>query len=83
LIAVLESGSAAYRAFRTSAHVTLTEFEEEDWTVIAMPIDGRNFILPRINWNERFWMIDADSKRATYVNPAYETVTGRSCRSLI
>src|SRR5580700_10553482 len=28
-------------------------------------------------------MIDADSKRATYVNPAYETVTGRSCRSLI
>src|SRR5580700_7363999 len=28
-------------------------------------------------------MIDADSKRATYVNPAYETVTGRSCQSLI
>jgi PAS domain S-box-containing protein len=35
------------------------------------------------NIQEVFWMIDADSKRATYVNPAYETVTGRSCRSLI
>ncbi|HWO38706.1 MAG TPA: PAS domain-containing protein [Candidatus Acidoferrum sp.] len=35
------------------------------------------------NIQEVFWMIDADSKRATYVNPAYETVTGRSSRSLI
>jgi PAS domain S-box-containing protein len=35
------------------------------------------------NIQEIFWMIDADSKKALYVNEAYETVTGRSCRSLM
>lgn len=32
---------------------------------------------------EVFWVIDPKSKKATYVNPAYETITGRSCRSFI
>ena len=32
---------------------------------------------------EVFWMIDADSKKALYVNRAYEIITGRSCQSLI
>ncbi len=36
----------------------------------------------RINLNECFWMIDADTKQALFVNPAYETITGRSCESL-
>jgi PAS domain S-box-containing protein len=35
------------------------------------------------NIREIFWMIDADSKRALYVNEAYEAITGRSCRSLM
>jgi PAS domain S-box-containing protein len=35
------------------------------------------------NIQEIFWVIDAQSKKATYVNPAYETITGRSCRSLL
>jgi PAS domain S-box-containing protein len=35
------------------------------------------------NIQEIFWMIDADSKKALYVNEAYETITGRSCRSLM
>jgi PAS domain S-box-containing protein len=35
------------------------------------------------NIQEIFWMIDADSKQALYVNPAYETITGRSCQSLM
>ncbi|PYV80343.1 MAG: hypothetical protein DMG96_01425 [Acidobacteria bacterium] len=34
------------------------------------------------NIHEIFWMIDAPSKRALYVNPAYEAITGRSCSSL-
>src|SRR6266404_5510509 len=34
------------------------------------------------NIQEIFWMIDADSKQALFVNPAYETITGRSCESL-
>ena len=35
------------------------------------------------NIQEVFWMIDADTKRALYINPAYETITGRSRQSLI
>ena len=35
------------------------------------------------NIREIFWMIDAETKRALYVNEAYETITGRSCHSLM
>lgn len=34
------------------------------------------------NIQEIFWVIDAETKKATYVNPAYDTITGRSCQSL-
>ena len=34
------------------------------------------------NIQEIFWMIDADTKNAIYVNQAYETITGRSSESL-
>jgi PAS domain S-box-containing protein len=30
------------------------------------------------NIQEIFWMIDADTRKTLYVNPAYETITGRS-----
>ena len=32
---------------------------------------------------EIFWVIDPETRTATYVNPAYEAITGRSCQSLI
>jgi PAS domain S-box-containing protein len=35
------------------------------------------------NIQEIFWMIDAETKQALRVNQAYETITGRSCQSLI
>jgi PAS domain-containing protein len=35
------------------------------------------------NIQEVFWVIDADLKKAIYVNPAHETITGRPCQSLI
>lgn len=35
------------------------------------------------NIQEIFWVIDAQTKKAIYVNPAYETITGRSCQSLL
>jgi PAS domain S-box-containing protein len=35
------------------------------------------------NIGEIFWTIDAETKRALYVNEAYETITGRSCQSLL
>lgn len=34
------------------------------------------------NIQEIFWLLDAESKVVIYVNKAYETITGRTCRSL-
>ncbi len=34
------------------------------------------------NIQEIFWMLDAKTKKALYVNQAYEVITGRSCQSL-
>jgi PAS domain S-box-containing protein len=34
------------------------------------------------NIQEIFWMIDAETKKALFVNPAYASITGRSCESL-
>jgi PAS domain S-box-containing protein len=35
------------------------------------------------NIQEIFWVIDAETRKASYVNPAYETITGRTCHSLL
>jgi PAS domain S-box-containing protein len=35
------------------------------------------------NIQEIFWMIDAETKKALFVNEAYKTITGRSCQSLL
>jgi PAS domain S-box-containing protein len=70
--------------FAPTADVALAEFHEKDGPVmIAMPIDHRNFFLPGINPDKSFWVIDPETRTATYVNPAYEAITGRSCQSLI
>ena len=34
------------------------------------------------NIQEIFWMVDAPTKQAVYVNPAFEQITGRTCASL-
>ena len=34
------------------------------------------------NIQEIFWMIDAETRKTLYVNPAFETLTGRSCAAL-
>ncbi len=34
------------------------------------------------NIQEIFWALDPRTKKALFVNPAYETITGRSCQSL-
>ena len=50
--------------------------------MLAGPLSLDDSILMRINLNKCFWMIDAETKKALFVNPAYETITGRSCQSL-
>jgi PAS domain S-box-containing protein len=57
---------------RTERHAkTVFEDTEQDFHQMA------------VNIQEIFWVIDAETKKATFVNPAYETITGRSCQSLI
>jgi PAS domain S-box-containing protein len=34
------------------------------------------------NIEEIFWTLDAENRKILYVNPAYETITGRSCESV-
>jgi PAS domain S-box-containing protein len=72
VIFALVSADMIRQRHRTESHAR-TAFEDSE----------QEFHHMADNIQEVFWMIDADSKRATYVNPAYETVTGHSCRSLI
>ena len=41
------------------------------------------FLQMASNIREIFWTLDAKTRRALYVNEAYETITGRSCQSLM
>jgi len=70
--------------FAPAAHVGVSQLEEINRPVVfAMPTKRQNSLLPRVDLHERFWMIDARSKKALYVNQAYETITGRSCQSVL
>src|SRR5579859_2420825 len=61
----------------------VAQFHKIDWAfVFARPHTSNYFVLLRIDLHEGFWMIDAETKKALFVNPAYETITGRSCESL-
>lgn len=50
--------------------------------MLARPYTLDHLVLMRIDLDKCFWMIDAETKKALFVNPAYETITGRSCESL-
>jgi formate hydrogenlyase transcriptional activator len=68
----------------------------DDGTDCTSPADGRyehqsehqsehqeeKFHQMAENIQEIFWMVDAITKRAIYVNPAFEQITGRTCASL-
>jgi PAS domain S-box-containing protein len=67
----------------TACVAIVPQFDEVDWTVIfAGPHVFDDFVLMRINLDKGFWRIDAETKRALFVNQAYETITGHSCQSL-
>jgi PAS domain S-box-containing protein len=61
------------RRIRRTEHQAETVFEDSE----------QEFRQMADNIQEIFWVIDAQTKKATFVNPAYETITGRSCRSLL
>ena len=61
------------RQLRRTERRAKTAFEDSE----------REFHQMADNIQEVFWVIDAQTKKALFVNPAYETITGRSCRSLL
>jgi PAS domain S-box-containing protein len=71
VFALLSAG--VIRQIRGTERQAETVFEDRE----------REFHQMADNIQEIFWVIDAQTKKATYVNPAYEAITGRSCRSLL
>jgi len=61
------------RQMRKREHQVRTVFEDRE----------QEFRQMADNIQEVFWVIDPETRTATYVNPAYEAITGRSCQSLI
>lgn len=55
----------------------------EEQAKSAFEDNVQDFLHMAANIQEIFWMMDPQTRKATYVNPAYETITGRSCQSLI
>jgi PAS domain S-box-containing protein len=56
---------------------------EQRTTRIVLQTAAQEFHRMASNIQEIFWTIDADSKKPLYVSEAYETITGRSCQSLM
>jgi PAS domain S-box-containing protein len=75
--------AASFMVAPTASVTIVSEFDEIDGAVmLAGPLSFDDPVLVRIDLDKCFWMIDAQSKKALFVNPAYETITGRSCQSL-
>lgn len=51
-------------------------------TEAALRASDERFQQMADNIQEVYWMLDAETKHVLYVNPAYETITGRSLTSL-
>lgn len=58
-------------------------WRREKQTVSAFEDNVQDFREMAENIQEIFWILDPRTKIATFVNPAYEIITGRSCQSLI
>jgi PAS domain S-box-containing protein len=58
-------------------------WRREKQTVSAFEDNVQDFQEMSEHIQEIFWILDPRTKKATFVNPAYETITGRSCESLI
>lgn len=58
-------------------------WRREKQTVSAFEDNVQDFREMAEHIQEIFWILDPRTKKATFVNPAYETITGRSCQSLI
>jgi len=69
--------------FLPGRHMTvLRDISQRKQAEAALRESEERFQQMANNIQEIFWMLDAESMKVLYVNPAYETITGRSCESL-
>ena len=69
--------------FLPGRHVmVLRDVTERKQTEAALRESEQRFEQIADNIQELFWMLDAEDMSNLYVNPAYQTITGRSCQSL-
>jgi PAS domain S-box-containing protein len=79
LISLLGTIAALALGFsRTSRQI---QHDERD-TASALQSTANELRQMADNIQEIFWAIDAKTRKGIFVNPAYETITGRSCQSL-
>ncbi len=60
----------------------LRDITEHENAASALRENQESFLEMASNIVEIFWMLDPASRKLLYVNPAYETITGRTCRDL-
>ena len=83
-VALLGGMTAAFCIFSLLlARVLLQLRRDQQNTASVLQRAEHEFQQMAGNIQEIFWMIDAGSKKALYVNQAYEAITGRSCQSLM
>ncbi|MFZ1974607.1 MAG: PAS domain S-box protein [Candidatus Acidiferrales bacterium] len=69
--------------FLPGRHVAvLRDISERKSAEAALRESEQRFQQMANNIQEIFWMLDAENMQVLYVNPAYETITGRACQSL-
>jgi len=81
LLVSLVSAALVFALLLADAIRHMHRSERQAKTVLAE--SEREFHQMADTIQEVFWVVDPESKKATYVSPAYETITGRTCRSLI
>ena len=83
-ILLLVAMTAAFSMFSLLlARVFLHLYRDQRNAASVVQTTEQEFHQMASNIQEVFWMIDAESKKALYVNQAYETISGRSCQSLM
>jgi PAS domain S-box-containing protein len=60
----------------------LRDITEHENAAGAWRENQERFLQMASNIGEIFWMLDPASRKILYISPAYETITGRTCRDL-
>jgi PAS domain S-box-containing protein len=82
-------GETIFVEFTAKAHylpgrhvAVLRDITRRKQVEVALRDSEERFQQMATNIHEIVWMLDAENMKVLYVNPAYETITGRSCESL-